>query len=117
MFSAYCKHCGTVVLLDPANVHSIHNTSAGIVLHFRCHAGHSGTWLAGRRSPGQTRGTGGPGAVRGAAPRAASGGGAPGGRRSWWPRAARERPRARSRQPGPGHGGPKLVAMSCSVAS
>jgi len=38
-----------VVLLDPANVRSIHNTSAGIVLDFRCHAGHSGVPLV-RRS-------------------------------------------------------------------
>jgi hypothetical protein len=58
MFSAYCKHCGTVVLLGLGNVRSIHNTSAGIVLYFRCHAGHSGVWLTGQRLPSPTRGAG-----------------------------------------------------------
>lgn len=59
MFSAYCKHCGTVVLLGPADVRFIHNTSSGIVVYFRCHAGHPGVWLPGRRSPGRTLSTSG----------------------------------------------------------
>jgi hypothetical protein len=48
MFSAYCKHCGTVVLLDPTCIRSVHNTSAGMVVYFRCHAGHSGVRLISR---------------------------------------------------------------------
>ncbi len=115
MFSAYCKHCGTVVLLSPANVRSIHNTSNGIVLYFRCHLEHSGVWQPGRRLPGQTHGALGRGpAIRGTADRvptsrsAASVGVASGGvaspratssslsdrRRSWWPRTSRQRPSA-----------------------
>jgi hypothetical protein len=95
MFSAYCKHCGTVVLLDPANVRSIHNTSDGVVVYFRCHAGHSGVWLSARRSPAQTRRardqrT----AAQGAATHKAVPSRLSGTRRSWWPRAAAgQRPR------------------------
>jgi hypothetical protein len=48
MFSAYCKHCGTAVLLDSGNVRSTHDTSDGVVVYFRCHAGHSGVRLMSR---------------------------------------------------------------------
>jgi hypothetical protein len=100
MFSVYCKHCGTVVLLSPANVRSIHNTSSGIVLYFRCNAGHSGIWLTGRRPASRVRGAGGQLAARqdtDSSLRASSGAsklsnGGP----SWWRRGARRRP-ARSR--------------------
>jgi hypothetical protein len=52
MFSAYCKQCGTVILLGLTNIRSIHNTSNGFVVYFCCHAGHSGVWLphGGRRA-------------------------------------------------------------------
>src|SRR6266542_6166302 len=46
MFSAYCKQCGSVLLLGPANIVAIQNSSEGIVVHFQCHAGHRGVWLA-----------------------------------------------------------------------
>lgn len=46
MFSVYCKHCGSVLLLGPANIVAVQNTSDGIVVHFQCHAGHQGVWLA-----------------------------------------------------------------------
>jgi hypothetical protein len=44
MFSVYCKQCGSVLLLGPANIVAVQNTSEGIVVHFHCHAGHSGVW-------------------------------------------------------------------------
>lgn len=46
MFSVYCEQCGSVLLLGPANIVSVQNTSQGIVVHFTCHAGHRGVWLA-----------------------------------------------------------------------
>jgi hypothetical protein len=100
MFSAYCKHCGTVVLLDPACVRSIRNTAAGIILDFRCYAGHSGAQLV-RRSVPPTLDADGHGetvqATASASSRATQGGSA-GRRRSWW-----SRPRGtRLRQPCPG---------------
>jgi hypothetical protein len=97
MFSAYCKHCGTVVLLDPANVRSIHNISNGVVVYFRCHAGHSGVWLTPRRPPVQARHTQSEragAAAQGATSRRAVPSALSGSRHSWWPRAAsRSRPR------------------------
>jgi hypothetical protein len=95
MFSAYCKHCGTVVLLDPGCVRSMRNTAAGIVLDFRCYAGHSGVQLV-RREVRPTLDAGGPGAtaqaVASASPRATHGGPATR-RRSWWSRPRGARPR------------------------
>src|SRR6266702_2977748 len=35
---------------DPANIVAIQNSSEGIVVHFQCHAGHRGVWLASARS-------------------------------------------------------------------
>jgi hypothetical protein len=93
MFSAYCKQCGTVVLLDPGCVRSICNTAAGIILDFRCYAGHSGQQLV-RRSvrPDETVQ-----ATASASSRSTQG--APAARhRSWWSRSRGTRPR----QPCPG---------------
>src|SRR6266704_1487523 len=50
MFSVYCKQCGSVLLLGPANIVAVQNSSEGIVVHFQCHAGHRGVWLASARS-------------------------------------------------------------------
>jgi hypothetical protein len=50
MFSVYCEQCGSVLLLGPANIVAVQNSSEGILVHFRCHAGHRGVWLAGARS-------------------------------------------------------------------
>ncbi len=50
MFSVYCEQCGSVLLLGPANILAVQNSSEGIVVHFRCHAGHRGVWLASARS-------------------------------------------------------------------
>ncbi len=109
MFSAYCKQCGTVVLLGPADVSSIHNTSSGIVLYFRCSAGHFGAWLTGRRPSSRTHRAGGQGTAAGLgtdSPLATSSGPSSlsGGRHIWWRRSARRGP-LRSR-PGaePGRG-------------
>jgi hypothetical protein len=44
MFSVYCKHCGATLLLGPANILAVQNTSAGIVVRFRCYHGHEGLW-------------------------------------------------------------------------
>ena len=44
MFSVYCKHCGATLLLGPANILAVQNTSAGIVVRFRCYRGHEGLW-------------------------------------------------------------------------
>jgi hypothetical protein len=105
MFSAYCKHCGTV-LLGPANVRSIHNTSSGIVLYFRCNAGHSGVWLTGRRSSSRIRGASSRVAARQDtdSPLTTSSGpsSSSNDRPSWWRRGARRRPlRSRpARRPG-----------------
>jgi hypothetical protein len=46
----YCKQCGSVLLLGPANIVAVQNTSDGIVVRFRCHAGHSGVWSVGATS-------------------------------------------------------------------
>jgi hypothetical protein len=88
MFSAYCKQCGTVVLLDPGCVRSIRNTAAGIILDFRCYAGHSGQQLV-RRSARHDA------TVHATAPASSrSTQGAPAARhRSWWSRSRGTRPR------------------------
>jgi hypothetical protein len=93
MFSAYCKQCGTVVLLDPGCVRSIRNTAAGIVLNFRCYAGHSGVQLV-RRSvrPDETV------QATTSAPSRSTQGGPAARRRSWWSRSRGTRPG----QPRPG---------------
>ena len=87
MFSAYCKQCGTVVLLDPGCVRSIRNTAAGIILDFRCYAGHSGVQLVRRevRADETVQAT--------TSPSSRSTQGRPAARRrSWWPRSRRTRP-------------------------
>jgi hypothetical protein len=50
MFSVYCKQCGSVLLLGPANIVAVQNTSNGIVVRFQCHAGHQGVWSVGSTS-------------------------------------------------------------------
>ena len=50
MFSVYCEQCGSVLLLGPANIVAVQNTSDGIVVRFRCYAGHSGVWSVGANS-------------------------------------------------------------------
>jgi hypothetical protein len=50
MFSVYCKQCGSVLLLGPANIVAVQNTSNGIVVHFECHLGHRGVWSVGSNS-------------------------------------------------------------------
>ncbi len=50
MFSVYCKQCGSVLLLGPANIVAVQNTSEGIVVRFHCYAGHSGVWSVGANS-------------------------------------------------------------------
>jgi hypothetical protein len=50
MFSVHCEQCGSVLLLGPANIIGVQNTSEGIAVHFRCHAGHRGVWLPSGRS-------------------------------------------------------------------
>jgi hypothetical protein len=92
MFSAYCKHCGTMVLLDLACVRSVHNTSVGIVVYFRCHAGHSGVRLI-SRSTSRTVGASGAGVIgKVVAPSRATHGRSSPRRRSWWLRRGRRRP-------------------------
>ncbi len=51
MFSVYCKHCGSVLLLDLSNIIAIRNTPEGIVVRFRCHSGHQGVWPVGAHWP------------------------------------------------------------------
>lgn len=48
MFSAYCDHCGSEVLLGPRRIRMLRHTTAGIVVVFRCWDGHLGTWRTGR---------------------------------------------------------------------
>jgi hypothetical protein len=100
MFSAYCKHCRTAVLLDPARVRSVHNTSVGIVVYFRCHAGHSGVQLV-SRTTSRTFDAGGAGATgqfpalsRATPSRSAH-------RRLRWPRNGRRRPPSAAPRHGP----------------
>lgn len=50
MFSVYCKQCSSVLLLGPANIVAVQNTSNGIVVRFQCHAGHQGVWSVGSTS-------------------------------------------------------------------
>lgn len=52
MFSVYCKQCGSLLLLGPANIVAVQNSSEGIAVHYRCHAGHRGIWLPGARRAG-----------------------------------------------------------------
>jgi hypothetical protein len=47
MFDAYCSKEATRVLLGPRNIIDLHNTSAGIVVYFRCRCGHPGVVLWG----------------------------------------------------------------------
>lgn len=48
MFEAYCRHCEARMLLSPRRVLSMHNTSDGIVVYFRCWRGHAGVFVTGR---------------------------------------------------------------------
>ena len=50
MFSVYCKQCGSALLLGPANIVAVQNTSNGIVVRFQCHRGHQGVWSVGSTS-------------------------------------------------------------------
>lgn len=52
MFSARCDHCGGDVLLSSRRILLMENTDRGVVVLFRCWAGHLGTWVTGRRGPG-----------------------------------------------------------------
>src|SRR6266568_4399424 len=55
MFSAYCKQCGSVLLLGPANIVAIQNSSEGIVVHFQCHAAVPGSPPQERRARSASR--------------------------------------------------------------
>jgi hypothetical protein len=92
MFSAYCKQCGTVVLLDSRCIRSVHTTSVGIVVYFRCYAGHSGVRLVSRPT-GRTFDAGAAG-VTGevAAPSRVIPSRTARRRRSWWSRREGRRP-------------------------
>jgi hypothetical protein len=104
MFSAYCKHCGTVVLLDPTCIRSAHNTSAGMVVYFRCHAGHPGVWLM-SRSTSRTVGASGAGVIgKVVAPSRATRGMSAPRRRSWWSRRGKRRPNPTGPGVAPRHG-------------
>ena len=48
MFDAYCTREGARALLGPRNILSLHNTSEGIVVYFRCHCGQPGVSVWGR---------------------------------------------------------------------
>lgn len=49
MFDAYCRHCRARVLLTTRRILSLHNTSQGILVYFRCWCGTPGIWITGRR--------------------------------------------------------------------
>lgn len=48
MFDAYCRHCRARVLLTTRRILSLHNTSQGILVYFRCWCGTAGIWVTGR---------------------------------------------------------------------
>lgn len=50
MFDGYCTACGTRVLLTTRRIISLHNTSEGIVVYFRCWANHVGWFVTGRQT-------------------------------------------------------------------
>lgn len=53
MFDAYCRACDARVLLTTRRILSLHNTSEGIVVYFRCWCGVPGVWLTGRARAGR----------------------------------------------------------------
>lgn len=47
MFDAHCRRCGTAVLLTTRRIISLHHTSQGIVVYFRCWCGTPGVLVTG----------------------------------------------------------------------
>jgi hypothetical protein len=48
MFSVHCPGCDKTVLLTPRRILSLDNTDHGIVIAYRCWAGHEGVLVTGR---------------------------------------------------------------------
>lgn len=51
MFDIYCVREGARTLLGPRQITSLHNTSEGIVVYFRCRCGQPGVVVWGRGAP------------------------------------------------------------------
>jgi hypothetical protein len=54
MFSVYCSSCDTEVLVSTRRILSMHNTSEGIVIYYRCICGEAGVMATGRSATEQT---------------------------------------------------------------
>jgi hypothetical protein len=50
VFDVFCPRHRARVLLSTGNVENLRNTDRGIEVRFRCHCGHRGTWITGRRA-------------------------------------------------------------------
>ena len=48
MFSVYCNHHGSEVLLPTSHITGLWNTLEGIVMGWRCYCGETGSLLTGR---------------------------------------------------------------------
>lgn len=48
MFDAHCRTCGTAVLLTTRRIISLHHTSQGALVYFRCWCGTPGVLVAAR---------------------------------------------------------------------
>ena len=46
MFAPYCPEHGSRVLLPVDNIVDLSRMKTGILVHFRCTCGHTGTWEA-----------------------------------------------------------------------
>lgn len=51
MFSVRCPRHGAEVLLSSTNIEALHNTEAGIVVHWRCRCGARGVQVTGVSAP------------------------------------------------------------------
>lgn len=49
MFDVFCPRHGAMVLLSARSLEDLRNTDRGIEVRFRCHCGHRGLWITGRR--------------------------------------------------------------------
>jgi hypothetical protein len=50
MFDIHCPRHQSAVLLGPRAVEALENTDDGVVMHWRCRCGETGTLVLGRRS-------------------------------------------------------------------
>jgi hypothetical protein len=57
MFDVHCPGCGTRVLLTTRRILALENTDTGILVTYRCWAGHEGLHVTGRAAATGRRAT------------------------------------------------------------